>query len=280
MLVFIGTGYLGSSFIKAFLKRDTGVIAWNRTYEKAIDLEKFGAKVCENIVDAVIESDRIHIALKDDRSVDEVLSVAIQYLKPSTTIFDHTTTSVMGVKNRTAYFDSIGINYMHAPVFMSPDNALNGTGKMLLSGNQDIINKWLPELSKMTGEVLNYGPEIGKAAAIKLIRNYYVIGMNAVLFEALNLAKGLNIEPDIIAGLFNNWNPGLVLPNRINKISNQDFDNVAWDLEMARKDVQLMLNESTNSGINPNILSIVAKIMDKHISNGNGDKDWTIISQL
>ena len=165
---FLGMGLLGSNFVKAMLKKGDTVQVWNRTASKAKTLEAFGAKAFENVEDAVQNADVIHLTLKDDATVDEVLAKAAKGFKQGVVIIDHTTTSVKGAIERTADWKSKGFTYLHAPVFMGPSNALEGSGFMMVSGDQSVIKKYEPEFSKMTGKLLNFGIEEGKAAAIKL----------------------------------------------------------------------------------------------------------------
>jgi 3-hydroxyisobutyrate dehydrogenase len=72
MKAFLGTGLLGSNFVKSMLKKGEQVQVWNRTASKAKQLEQEGATAFDNAADAVRGADRIHLALKDDSSVDEV----------------------------------------------------------------------------------------------------------------------------------------------------------------------------------------------------------------
>src|SRR5690349_10516299 len=153
MVSFIGTGLLGANFTRALLKRGEKVNVWNRTPDKAKALEKDGAKAFDNVADAVRGSKRIHLTLSDDAAVDEVLKKAAAALEPGAVIIDHTTTSAPGAAKRSAYWKQKGTPYIHAPVFMGPPNALEGTGTMLVSGDQQIIKSLEPELSKMTGKL-------------------------------------------------------------------------------------------------------------------------------
>lgn len=45
MKAFLGTGLLGSAFVKAMLQRGDNVQVWNRTTSKAQKLEEFGANL-------------------------------------------------------------------------------------------------------------------------------------------------------------------------------------------------------------------------------------------
>jgi 3-hydroxyisobutyrate dehydrogenase len=96
MKAFLGMGLLGSNFVKAMLKRGEQVQVWNRTASKAKEIEAFGAKAFANVTDAVRGAERIHLTLKDDASVDEVLQAASSGFMPGAIIIDHTTTSKDG----------------------------------------------------------------------------------------------------------------------------------------------------------------------------------------
>lgn len=71
----------------------------------------------------------------DDAVVDEVLERRRPGFAPGVVIVDYTTTSSTGAKARAARWQERGIDFLHAPVFMGPQNALEGTGMMLASGD-------------------------------------------------------------------------------------------------------------------------------------------------
>ena len=153
MVAFLGMGLLGTNFVKAMLKKGAEVQVWNRTPDKATALETDGAKAFALPADAVRNADVIHVTLKDDASVSDVLNLAQSGFKPGAIIVDHTTTSVEGAIERTKLWKERGYTYLHAPVFMGPINALESTGFMLVSGDQSVISKLEPQLSAMTGRL-------------------------------------------------------------------------------------------------------------------------------
>jgi 3-hydroxyisobutyrate dehydrogenase len=279
MKAFLGMGLLGSNFVKAMLRRGDEVQVWNRTASKAKALESDGAKAFDEVSDAVKGADVIHITLKDDATVDEVLEKASAGLKPGAVIYDHTTTSVEGARKRTADWKARGITYLHAPVFMGPPNALESTGFMLVSGDQDIIAKAEPELSKMTGKLLNLGTETGKASGMKLTGNLFLLTLTAGISDTLALAKGLGISGAELSTLFASWNPAASMPARLNKILSDDFDSPSWELAMARKDAGLMMEEAKLADAHLTIIPAIAAEMDKWIEKGYGNQDWSVIAK-
>ncbi len=279
MKAFLGMGLLGSNFVKAMLKKGEPVNVWNRTASKAKALETEGAKSFERASEAVAGADHIHVTLKDDASVDEILESASKGFKPGAIIIDHTTTSAKGAIQRTKHWKSRGCTYLHAPVFMGPINALESTGFMLVSGDQSVISKLEPELSKMTGRLMNFGDEEGKAAAIKLTGNLFLLSVNAGLADALALAKAQGVGIQDIAELFNHWNPGVTVPSRLKKIAEAKFNEPSWELNMARKDAGLMITTAREAETDLTIVPAIATLMDKWIAKGHGSDDWSIIAK-
>lgn len=279
MKAFLGMGLLGSNFVRAMLQKGETLQVWNRTAAKANALEQYGAKAFENANEAVQGADVIHVTLKDDAAVDEVLETVSKGFKDNAVIIDHTTTSAKGAIERTAAWKSKGFIYVHAPVFMGPQNALESTGFMLVSGDQSVIGNLEPELSEMTGKLINFGTEEGKAAGIKLTGNLFLLSLTAGLSDALALAKAHGIKADEIGNLFNSWNPGAMVPARLKKITEGKFNEPSWELNMARKDAGLMINAAKEAGTNLAVIPAIAAVMDEWIAKGHGNDDWSVIAK-
>jgi 3-hydroxyisobutyrate dehydrogenase len=279
MIAYIGTGLLGSGFVRALLKKGEQVNVWNRTHSKAIALEEHGAKAFESVIDAVKGAQRLHLTLSDDKAVDAVLEQARQGFEAALTIIDHTTTSTSGAARRTAYWKEQGYTYLHAPVFMGPQNALESTGYMLVSGDQEVIKKTEPHLSAMTGKLLNFGTETNRAAAVKLLGNSFLLFLTAGWSDVLGLAKAMHVPSSDLVSLFGEWNPGASAPARLKRILAADFDHPSWELQMARKDARLMMEEAAVAGQHLTAVPAIAAEMDRWIEKGFAEKDWTVIAK-
>lgn len=271
-------GLLGSNFVKALLKKGEEVQVWNRTTSKAQELEPFGARVFADAADAVRGAKIIHLTLKDDASVNQVLEAASAGLMPGAIIIDHTTTSKEGAIQRTKEWKGRGFIYQHVPVFMGPVNALEGTGFMLLSGDQALIDKLQPMLSAMTGQLLHFGPEVGKAAAMKLVGNAFLVCFTAGIRDTLSLSKALDVPVADMFLLFDKWNPGSLLQARLKRMTSGDYSDPSWELNMARKDTGLFI-EAAEGKADLAVLPSIAKLMDEWIEKGFGNNDWTVIAK-
>jgi 3-hydroxyisobutyrate dehydrogenase len=279
MIAFFGMGLLGSNFVRAYRRRGEDVHVWNRSAAKASALEADGAKAFAEPAEAAKGAARIHLSLSDDAAVDEVLERARPGFAPGVVIVDHTTTSPTGTRARAARWSERGVEFQHAPVFMGPQNALEGSGIILTSGDPARVERLRPALEKMTGKLVYVGPEPERAASFKLFGNLFLMFMTAGLTEVLTLAKALDVKPEDAATLFDAFNPGAMLGPRLKRILEADFSNPSWELAMARKDARLMLEEGERHGVPLPMLPAIAATMDRFLERGHAHDDWMVIAK-
>src|SRR3954464_15366594 len=99
MIAVLGTGLLGSGFARALLAKGETVHVWNRTPAKARAIE--GAIAFDDAGEAVRGASRVHVVVSDDAAVNSVLAL----LPAGMRVFDHSTTSTAGARERTARTD-------------------------------------------------------------------------------------------------------------------------------------------------------------------------------
>jgi 3-hydroxyisobutyrate dehydrogenase len=279
MIAFFGMGLLGTNFVRALRGRGEDVQVWNRSPDKATALQADGARAFAEPADAARGAARVHVTLPDDAVVDEVLERARPGFGPTTVIIDHSTTTTHGALARISRWRDRGITFVHAPVFMGPQNAREATGVMLLSGPRDLVDQLRPVLAPMTGKLVDLGERPDAAAAFKLLGNLFLLCMTTGLAEMLALAKALHVAPADAASLFGHFNPGTTIAPRMKKMTDAAFDEPSWELAMARKDARLMIDAASEAGIPLAILPAIAARMDAVIAQGLGEKDWTVIAK-
>jgi 3-hydroxyisobutyrate dehydrogenase len=279
MIAFLGTGLLGSGFVRALLRRGETVHVWNRTAIKARALEEHGAKAFEDPAQAARGALRVHLTLSDDAAVDETLERVRPGLAKGAVLVDHTTTAPTGTAARAARWAERGVGFQHAPVFMGPQNALESTGIMLASGDRARYDTLAADLGKMTGKLMYLGPQPERAACFKLFGNMFLMFMTAGVADVLAFAKGVGIAPAEAAALFDAFNPAATIGARVGRILEADFGHPSWELSMARKDARLMLEEAQSNGVPLAVVPAIAAEMDRWIAKGHAGDDWTVIAK-
>jgi 3-hydroxyisobutyrate dehydrogenase len=272
-IAFLGIGLMGAGFVRRMLAQGHEVAAWNRSPAKAQALEALGARACARAADAVRGAERVHLMLSDDAAVDAVLEPLAAVIDPGAFIVDHTTTATTPTAERAARWAARGRRFVHAPVFMGPANCVDGTGVMMISGDAALCEAARPLLEPMTGKLLYLGPQPERAASFKLFGNLTLIGLAGVLGDVCRLAHAVGIPPAEAMGLFAQFNPGAMLPTRAAKIAAGPWDEVSFEVSMARKDVRLMIEEARRHGVELAVMPAVAALQDAAIARGEGALD-------
>ena len=273
-IAFLGTGLLGAAFVEAALGRGDSVSVWNRSEEKARALEKFGARFAATPADAVRDAERVHLVLKDDAVVNDVIDALRPGLLPTAMIVDHTTTQPRLTAERAARLGADGVRYLHCPVFIGPPAARKAQGTIMSSGPRELFEHVRPALERQAARVEYLGERADLAAVYKLCGNALIIGLNALFADVLAVGRGANVPAADVLKLFDFFDPTGALPARAKRMVTSDFEP-NFELAMARKDVRLMLETAGDLPIAT--LDSVARRMDTLIAEGHGGEDLAVI---
>ncbi len=271
---FLGIGLLGAAFAEAAAKRGDTVTVWNRSPEKAQALSVFGVSAAATPAEAVRGATRVHLILKDDAVVDEVIQAARPGLAADVVLIDHSTTLPRLTAERAARFQAEGLRYLHCPVFMGPAAARQAQGTMLAAGPQALFNEVKTELAKMTGrlEYLGERPDLG--AVNKLLGNTMLIGSWAVLADVLAVAKAGGVAPEDAIRMLGVLDLNNVVALRGGNMARGNFAP-SFELAMARKDIGLMLEATGDMPLST--LRSIADRMDQLIAVGHGSDDASVL---
>lgn len=274
-IAFLGTGLLGSAFAEAAAKRGDQVTAWNRTADKARALAPFGVRAASTPAEAVRGAARVHLVLKDDAVVEEVISAARPGLEADAVLIDHTTTLPARTAERAEAFRATGLKYLHCPVFMAPIHARNAQGSMLVAGQKALFESVKADLARMTGRLEYLGERSDLAAANKLIGNAMLIGLSAIMADVLTLAQASAVAGEDAVKLLGMLDLNAMVASRGLNMAKGSF-TPSFELAMARKDVRLMLETTGNRPMAA--LPAIAARMDQLIAAGHGAKDASILA--
>lgn len=273
-IAFLGTGLLGAAFAEAAAKRGDTVSAWNRTPDKALALEQFGVKAAPTPADAVRAATRVHLVLKDDAVVDDVIAAARAGLAADAVLIDHTTTSPVRTAERAARLAAQGIHYLHCPVFMGPPAARNAQGSMMVAGPRVLFERVQAELAAMTTRLQYMGERADLAAVNKLFGNAMIIGVSALMADILTLAQASGVDPQDAVKLLGLLDLNAMVGGRGGNMAKGNFA-ATFELAMARKDVRLMLETAGDRPLAA--LPAIAVRMDQLIAQGHGAKDASVL---
>lgn len=272
---FLGTGLLGAAFAEAALGRGDSVSVWNRTASKAQALQQFGARVAATPSDAVRGAERVHLVLRDDAAVGEVIAACRDALEPGAIIIDHSTTLPSATRTRSAELNAAGVRYLHCPVFIGPAAARKGDGIILAAGEEQLFEAVRPALERQATTVRYYGSDAGKAAAVKLAGNAFIVGIGGLVADALTVGTRGGTTGDEVLEALGWFNSANIVRGRGRNMVNDNFPP-SFELTMARKDLQLMIE--TAGGAVAMLPGLAAR-MDEMIQRGFGSEDYSVVGK-
>lgn len=273
-IAFLGTGLLGGAFAEGAAKRGDTVRAWNRSPDKARALQAFGVTAAASPAEAVRGAARVHLVLKDDAVVEEVLAAARSGLAAQAVVIDHTTTLPALTAARMARCAAEGLRYLHCPVFMGPAAARAAQGAMMVAGSAALFEEVRAELAKMTGRLEYLGERADLAAVYKLCGNAMIIGAAALMADILTIAQGSDADRAGAMRTLGLLDLNAMVAGRGMNMAKGLFPTT-FELAMARKDVRLMLEAAGERPLAA--LPAVAARMDALIDAGHGADDCSIL---
>lgn len=275
-IAYLGTGLLGSGFVEAALGRGDSVTVWNRTRSKAEALIPFGASVADTPADAVRGAERVHLVLKDDAVVESVISDFRTALAPNAIVVDHTTTRPDLTAERATRLNAEGVSYLHCPVFVGPAAARQAQGIITAAGPAALFEAVKPALERQAARVVYWGERPDLAAVYKLMGNCFIIGMGSILADVFTLGAESGVSAPDALTLLGFFNPTTMLQVRGKNMADGNFA-ASFELDMARKDVRLMLETVGDRPLAT--LPAIAARMDAMIALGHGQADFGVIAR-
>ncbi len=276
-IALLGTGLLGAGMVDNLLTKKHTVRVWNRTRDKLAPLVQKGAVAAADPADCVRGAARVHLVLAEDSAVDAVIAQLRPGLGANVPLIDHSTNAPAKVKVRFQTLRAQNVRYVPAPVFMSPQNAREGSGLMLLAGPKADADALQSELAAMTGKLWHVGEREDLAAVYKLAGNSTFFALAAAMSDVLAIGRGCDVGPDQMLALFDVFKPGGAMSFLGQRVAKAGPGPASFELAMARKDARLM--QEAAGKVPTIVLPAVAAAMDKAIARGDGALDYAVFTR-
>jgi 3-hydroxyisobutyrate dehydrogenase-like beta-hydroxyacid dehydrogenase len=274
---FIGLGRMGTAIANNILKSGYNLVVYNRTSDKTRTLVESGAIGVANPNEAAAKSDVILTSLRDDKALLEVINGEegiLSGLRPNRI---HIGTSTISPSLSTRLADmhhARGCSYLAAPVLGNPAAAQAAKLTTLVAGDPTAIERCNRLFNSYCQKIINLGNEHAKANSFKLSANYVMLVLLDLMGQVYAFGEKSNIDSQLMNELLEMIFDYPGLKQYAKRIRLRDFDNVGFDLLSAFKDVQLILQASSDVHVP---LSYANNVRDKFIAaiaNDLEKKDW------
>lgn len=278
----IGVGRMGRALITRLLEAGHDVAVYNRTRQKALDLEPLGATVVDAPADLadrpivftmVAGSDDVHSVLLGDRGLLSVAGVTPEVVVDSTTI------SPAAAERIRAQVQEHGCALLAAPVSGNPKVAASGRLTIVASGPEA---SW--ELARPCLEVLarrvTYVGDGERARLVKVCHNLMLGVVAQCLAEITVLAEKGGVRRSAFLEFLNDSVMGSTFTRyKSPAYVNLDF-TPTFTPELLLKDFHLGLDTARELGVAMPLAAATEQIVQALLSTSGNDVDFAALVQL
>ncbi|PZS23717.1 MAG: 3-hydroxyisobutyrate dehydrogenase [Pseudonocardiales bacterium] len=273
----MGTGIMGTGMARSLVRAGLDVTVWNRSADKARPLADDGAKVAADAAEAVTGADVVVTMLFDADAVAEVMQRALAATPEHAVWVQTSTVGLAGTQRLAELADRYGRGYLDAPVLGTKRPAEQGELIVLASGPRALEPQVAPVFEAIGSKTVWVGERIGDGHRLKLALNSWVLSITAATGQAIALARGLGVDPqlflDTIAGGGTD-SPYAQVKGRT--MIAGEFPP-AFSLAGAAKDAELIVDALREAGDDPSLMQAVHRLMSTAAAAGHADEDMAAV---
>lgn len=281
-LTFIGTGLMGRPMAERLLRHGHSLVIYNRTREKALPLEKSGARIAATPKRAVEETSCAILMVSDINAINAILfpqDSPPPQLRGRTIIQMSTISPEQSMALRDEVERHSG-DYLEAPVLGSIAEAEKGELVVIVGSTKEQYERWLPLLRCFSPDPTHVG-SVGQAAGLKLALNQLIASLTAAISFSLGIVIKRNTDVELFMRILRK--SSLYAPHfdkKLHRMLEQNYENPTFPLRLLLKDVNLMVAEGCSLGLETAALEGIQKVIQKAVDLGWAEKDYTSIFSI
>ncbi len=278
---FIGAGLMGHGMVLNLLKggHEVHVIA-HRNRAPIEDLLSKGAREAASLDKIAHSSDYIVLCLSSSKIVEETVAALRPSLRFGQIIIDTSTSEPGSTRRLAGELAPLGISYADAPLTGGPEQAANAELGVLCGTSPETFSKILPLLSCFATTIRHMGP-VGYGHAAKLISNFLVTGMIALVAQAFGTARKADIDwRNLYDVMLNGSGNSGVLRKMVAPALDGDFEGYRFSLANASKDIGYFKSLASGLGMETALVGAVEDVFSAAIAQGHGQRNVSRLLDL
>ncbi|RZO73927.1 MAG: NAD(P)-dependent oxidoreductase [Halieaceae bacterium] len=259
-LAFIGLGAMGYPMAGHLARAGHEVTVFNRTAARAEAWQnEYGGHVAPTPAAAAQDQDAVMLCVGNDDDVREVTTGergALQSMRESALLIDHTTTSEALATSLAALADQSGVAFLDAPVSGGQIGAENGALTVMVGADENAFTGALPLIECYAKSVRRMGP-VGAGQLTKMVNQICIAGLLQGLSEGIHFAEraGLDVTAAIeviTQGAAHSWQ----MSNRAETMIKGEFD-FGFAVDWMRKDLGIAIAAAQSVGAEVPVTQLV-----------------------
>ncbi|XZE22445.1 NAD(P)-dependent oxidoreductase [Pirellulaceae bacterium SH449] len=277
---YIGLGNMGMPGAKHLHAAGADLIVWNRTREKAIELEQLGVKRAESLCDLAksVGSGIVCLNLTHTQVVHEIVlgeSGIAKHLDPNALIIDFGTTSV----EATLEF-SKRLNWLDAPVSGGQTGAEQASLSIMVGGEKEHFER-ARELFHTVGARVTWMGNSGAGQVTKLANQLIVAQTIDAVAQAIRLAELSGVNSELVReALLGGFAESRILQLHGERMIKRTFEP-GGRAELQLKDVRLICDLAKSVGFeSPTLVNCLSQWEELVETRGLGGIDHSGLIEL
>ncbi len=278
---FIGAGLMGHGMALNLLKGGHAVhVIAHRNRAPIEDLLEKGAREAENFSQIASSSDCIILCLSSSGVVEETIAALRPGLRSGQIIIDTGTSEPDSTRRLAGQLAALGIAFADAPLTGGPEQAAAAELGVLCGAGPEVFARILPVLSCFATTVRHMGP-VGSGHAAKLISNFLVTGMIALVAQAFGAARRADIDwRNLYDVMLNGSGNSGVLRKMVAPALEGDFEGYRFSLANAAKDIGYFKSLASGLGLETSLADAVEDVFAAALAKGQGHRNVSHLLDL
>ncbi len=274
---FVGLGAMGGPMVGHLLAAGHTLFVHSRRRTSADAAVANGAVWVDTPRALAARAELVFTSLPGPTEVEAVMQQTdglFSGFKPGAVYIDLSTNSPAMVRRLFKELATIGVSMLDAPVSGGPKGAASKKLAIWTSGGRQTFDACKAVLEQL-GDQIRFLGEIGNASVAKLVHNCANYGIQMVLAEVFTLGVKAGVDPLTLFGAIRQGSLGR--QNIVDRMADQflphEFDNPAFALELAHKDVTLATDLGRQASVPMRFANMTLAEMTEALNNGWGKRD-------
>jgi 3-hydroxyisobutyrate dehydrogenase-like beta-hydroxyacid dehydrogenase len=269
----IGAGMMGRGMAASLLAHGHEIAFTVHHNREGLDaLVAKGAREMKGPAELAAASDVILICVTTSKIVEQQIAALNPHLRRGMTVLDAGTSLPEATRAIARDLAAIGVSYADMPLTGGPEQAARGELGVLCGADDDTFRIIEPLLKSIATTVRHMGP-VGSGHTAKLISNFLVTGMAALVAQGFAAARaaGLEWKPLYEVMLNGSGNSG-VLRKMVEPALAGDFDGYKFSIANAAKDIGYYRELAARLGCEGDLAQAVALVFAEALETGDGGR--------
>ncbi len=275
---FVGAGIMGHGMANCLLRAGYPLqVVAHRNRKPIEDLVANGATEAKNLEELASNSDVVILCVSNSDVVAQVVGDLTPYLRAGMVLVDTGTSNPTSTEQVARQLADLNVTFVEAPVTGGVKQAAAGELGALVGADKAAFEQSRPVLETFCAQVQHFGPP-GAGNRAKLLNNYMVMGLIALITETFTKADQANVDWQklydvVICGSADSGALRRIIGNALQG----DFGGYVFDVKGALKDINYFCEMAEAMDDKSALATAVQQVFEQAHADGHGDR---LVSEL